>query len=132
MAPVSIVFGVLLILVGVIPYLMHPVSPTALTPAVVGLLLAVLGAVALSPGARKHAMHAAAIVGVQGFLAAVGRLASLFARGSPPTRLGGTSLGLTALLCGLFVVLCVRSFIAARRRREAGAAGMDAASPAGR
>ena len=120
MAPVSIVIGLLLILVGVIPYLIHPVSLTALIPAAVGALLAILGAIALSPAARKHAMHAAAMVGVLGFLAAVGRLVSTLAKGGTPTALAGTSLGLMALLCGLFVLLCVRSFIHARRQRLVG------------
>jgi hypothetical protein len=112
---------VLLILVGVIPYALHPVSMTALIPAFAGLLLAVLGAVALSPGARKHAMHAAVVIGLLGFLAAAGRLISGLASGKTPTALGATSLGLMALLCGLFVVLCVRSFINARRERQAAA-----------
>jgi hypothetical protein len=60
------------------------------------------------------------MVGVLGFLAAVGRLVSTLAKGGTPTPLAGTSLGLMALLCGLFVALCVRSFINARRQRLAG------------
>ena len=122
MAPVTIVFGVLLILVGVVPYLIHPVSKTALIPAAVGVLLAALGGVAMNPGARKHAMHVAVMVGLLGFLAAAGRLVSTIARGGTPSGLAGISLGLMALLCGIFVVLCVRSFIAARRNRLASGA----------
>lgn len=123
MPRVTIVFGVLLILVGVISYLIHPVSVTALIPAFVGVILVGLGAIALSPGARKHAMHVAVIVGLLGFLAAAGRLIASLASGKTPSTLGATSLGLMALLTGIFVVLCVRSFIAARRARQAGAAG---------
>jgi hypothetical protein len=71
-------------------------------------------------------MHVAVIVGLLGFLGAVGRLVGGLAAGRTPTRLAGTSLGLMALLTGIFVVLCVRSFIAARRNRlsatDAGAA----------
>lgn len=121
MPRVTIVFGVLLILLGVIPYLMTS-AKTALIPAYVGALLAVLGGIALSPGARKHAMHVAVIVGLLGFLAAAGRLIASLASGKTPTALGATSLGLMALLTGIFVALCVRSFIAARRARQASAA----------
>ena len=118
MAPVTIVFGVLLILLGLIPYLMTG-AKTALIPAYVGGVLAILGAVALKPGARKHAMHVAVIVGLLGFLAAAGRLIGALASGKTPTTLAATSLGLMALLCLIFVVMCVRSFIAARRTRLA-------------
>jgi hypothetical protein len=122
LARVTIVFGVLLILVGVVSYLIHPFSFTALIPALVGVLLASFGAVALNPGARKHSMHAAVVVGLLGFLAAAGRLIGAVASGKTPSPLAATSLGLMALLCGIFVVLCVRSFIAARRARQAAAA----------
>jgi hypothetical protein len=120
LAPTTIVFGVLLILVGVVAYTLSEVhAQTALIPAYVGIVLALLGAIALSARARKHAMHVAVIVGLLGFLAAAGRLVGGLAAGRTPTRLAGTSLGLMALLTGIFVVLCVRSFIAARRNRLA-------------
>lgn len=118
MAPVTIVFGVLLIGVGLVSYTMSdPRAPTALIPAGVGVVLALLGALALVARARKHAMHVAVIVGLLGFLAAAGRLVGGLAAGRTPTRLAGTSLALMALLTGIFVALCVRSFIAARRSR---------------
>jgi hypothetical protein len=120
LAPLTIVFGALLILLGFVSYTMSGVhAPTALIPAYVGVALALLGAIALSARARKHAMHVAVIVGLLGFLGAVGRLVGGLAPGRTPTRLAGTSLGLMALLTGIFVVLCVRSFIAARRNRLA-------------
>jgi hypothetical protein len=117
-ASTTIVFGTLLILLGVIPYVMAR-QPTALIPAGVGLLLLVCGLIARNDRLRKHAMHAAVVVGLLGFLAAVGRLGMVLARGGRPTALSGTSLGLMALLTGVFVVMCVRSFIAARRARNA-------------
>ena len=125
MAPVTIVFGVLLILLGVVPYLMTG-AKTALIPAYAGAVLAVLGAVALRPGARKHAMHGAVLVGLIGFLASAGRLISALAAGRTPTTLAATSLGFMALLTGLFVVLCIRSFITARRSRVVAANGTTA------
>ena len=48
-------------------------TPTALIPSGVGLVLVVLGAVA-EGRLRKHAMHAAAAVGVLGFLFGAGWL----------------------------------------------------------
>jgi uncharacterized membrane protein len=117
-ASTTILFGILLILLGVVPYLMTR-QRTALIAAGFGLVLLVCGIVARNDRLRKHAMHAAVVFGLLGFLAAVGRLGMVLARGGRPTPLSGTSLGLMAVLTGIFVVLCVRSFIAARRARNA-------------
>jgi hypothetical protein len=125
-ASVTIVFGILLVLLGLIPFAITG-AKTALIPAIVGAALAILGGIALSlqPGARKHVMHVAVIVGLLGFLASAGRLIGALASGKTPTTLAATSLGLMALLTGVYVVLCVRSFIAARRNRLAGAPGFE-------
>ncbi len=125
MGPITIVFGLLLITLGGTGYLSsssaNP-SMTALIPAGVGLLLVLLGALALRDNLRKHAMHTAAMVGTLGFLAAAGRiLQKLFTDG----KLEGSPAiytGLMALVCGLFVGLCVKSFVDARRRRQTSAA----------
>jgi hypothetical protein len=118
----AILFGILLIGVGVAGYLMggdHK-SPTALIPAIEGLLLVICGAIVVAkPAARKHAMHAAAMVGTLGFLAAAGRLVPKLIKGEIPATLPLTCLLLMIALSALFVFLCVRSFIAARRAREA-------------
>ena len=119
MAATTIVIGDVLVLLGVIPYGMSG-AKTALIPAYVGALLVVLGFVARSPAARKHAMHVAVIVGLLGFLAAALRLISSLAKGQTPAPLAAFSLIGMALLTGVFVVLCVGSFINARRQRTAG------------
>ena len=118
MASTTIVFGILLVLLGVVPYLMTR-QMTALIPAFVGVLLLVCGLIARHDRMRKHAMHLAVVVGLVGFLLAAGRLGMVLGTGRRPTPLSGTSLGLMALLTGIFVVMCVRSFIAARRARNA-------------
>ena len=118
MASTTIVIGTLLVLLGVIPYLMRG-APTALIPAAVGLLLLVLGFLARNERMRKHAMHVAVIVGLLGFLAAAGRLIAALAKGVTPAPLAAFSLGAMAVLTAIFVVLCVRSFINARRQRLA-------------
>jgi hypothetical protein len=123
MGPITIVFGLVLVGLGFSGYFSstaeHP-SGTVWIPAYVGAVLVLLGGLALKDHLRKHAMHAAAMVGTLGFLAAAGRLVwKLFTdgkvEGSPAIHLG-----LMALVCGAFVGLCVKSFIDARRRRQAG------------
>ena len=60
-------------------------------------------------------MHAAALVGVLGFLAGAGRfLYKLFTSGDVMNTAGLSTLTM-AVLCGAFVALCVKSFIDARR-----------------
>jgi hypothetical protein len=130
---VSIVIGILLVLLGVWGYwggslgLWEPLglttpehlSMTALIPAFVGLALIVLGMLAFKESMLKHAMHAAALIGLLGLLAAGGRLMMSLVKSGSVAGVGGVSLTLMTLLCALFVALCVNSFIQARRRRAA-------------
>ena len=119
--------GIALILVGAAGYLLSDAaSPvTALIPAAVGVLLIGCGLVArTSASALKHAMHVAAVVGLVGFLAAAGRLAMVLAKQAgdeppPISVLGVSSLAAMAVICAVFVALCVKSFRDARKRREA-------------
>lgn len=98
----------------------EPVSKvmTALIPAVLGVILAVLGFVAKAKeNLRKHVMHAAVLVGLLGFLATVSsalKLGSLIA-GTAERPLAIVSQFVTAVVCLAFVILCVKSFIDARR-----------------
>lgn len=115
----AVVCGLLLIGIGIVGYTIsdadNPV--TALIPAGWGLLLMVPGLVALAKeSTRKHAMHAAATIGLIGFVLAAGRLAMVLVRGGGST-LGQVSLAGMAIICLVFVILCVRSFTAARRSR---------------
>jgi hypothetical protein len=125
MGPTTIVFGVVLIAIGCNGYLNtdpEKASITALIPAFVGGLLVLLGALALKDSLRKHAMHGAAMVGLLGFLAAAGRLTQkLIAEGNLGVSSATIHVGLMALVCAVFVGLCVKSFIDARRRRQASA-----------
>jgi hypothetical protein len=125
---VSVVFGSLLIALGVWSYwgdalgLWGPLgfasperlSATALIPAYVGLTLVVLGLLAFKESLLKHTMHIASMVGLLGLLAAVGRLAAT----GNTKGVGGVSLMTMTLVCGVFVALCVNSFVQARRRRR--------------
>jgi hypothetical protein len=119
----SILFGALLIALGVWGYvqsLADKPSITALIPAFVGALLLVAGLVALKESLLKHAMHLAATVGLLGFLAGVGNIVRILV--TPDKSLTGapgiSTLAMTAL-CAVFVGLCINSFVQARRRRAA-------------
>jgi hypothetical protein len=132
---VAIVFGALLMALGVWGYwggalgLWEPLgltapehlSSTALIPAYLGAALVLLGLLALKESLLKHAMHAAATIGLIGLLAAGGRLAASLIKSGMVQGVGGTSLSLMTLLCAVFVALCVNSFIQVRRRRRAAA-----------
>jgi len=116
MASTTILFGLLLIVLGFGGYFLTGTSSfTALIPAAFGLLLLVLGFIARAESARKHAMHAAAAVALIGFL---GALMSLL-RTPMGLRPGAAVFSQVAmvLLTGVFVALCVKSFIDARRAR---------------
>ena len=114
MPKLTLMVGVLLVVQGVGFYFgTSSKSITALIPAFVGLPMLVLGILALKESARKHAMHLAAALAMLGFLAAVGRMASAGLSLSP----AGASVLILALVTGFFLLLCVKSFIDARRRR---------------
>lgn len=124
MPSTSILCGVLLILVGVIGYLYglsgENASPTALIPALFGLLLVIFGFIGKAKESlRKHIMHAAVLVGLLGFLATASSFLKI------PALLNGTAERPSAvaaqlamaIICLFFVIACVRSFIDARRNR---------------
>jgi O-antigen/teichoic acid export membrane protein len=117
---ITIGTGVLLILVGVVGYFATGrVSWTALIPAIPGLIFVVLGAVARAEKVRRHAMHVAAAVALLGFLGSAGGLLKLphVIMGHPVERSGAVvSRSIMAIVCAVFVALCVRSFLLARRR----------------
>lgn len=121
MSKIAMVFAVLLIALGVGGFaLARPEqrSMTALIPAIAGVLIGLCGVMATKPNLRMHAMHGAALVGVLGFIAPLGRIIPQTIKGSPPEGLALFSQAGMAALCLVFVILCVRSFVAARRTRS--------------
>jgi hypothetical protein len=113
------VLGGLLIVLGIAGFVMTGSEHyTALIPGAFGVAFMVLGAVALNPSARKHAMHIAAALGLLGFGGTVPGIIKLikWGTGTTPDRPAAVvSQSIMAVLMLLFVVLCVRSFINARR-----------------
>jgi hypothetical protein len=120
MATIALWFGLALIALGVVGYIATGMqSPTALIPAVFGVLLAILSMMARNPARRKLAMHIAVVVGILGFFGSVRGLANLGAvlAGEPVARPAAVvTQSIMAVLMLAFIYLCVRSFVMARRR----------------
>lgn len=121
MASFTIRIGAILTVLGVAGYVWTgATSLTALIPSAIGVALVVLGLVAhRQPDLRKHVMHVAVLVAViglagsiSGLLALPGALAA--GEGVRPAMMLRASM---ALLLLVYVVLAVRSFVAARRAR---------------
>jgi len=121
LANITIVFGVVLIVLGVGSYFgTNMVSPTALIPAAFGLLLIVFGVLAKDEKRRKMAMHIAVTVGLLGFLGTITGLLKLFtmlAGGEVARPTAVVAQSIMAILMLVYVGMCVKSFIDARRRR---------------
>ncbi|MDA1203141.1 MAG: hypothetical protein O3A75_02360 [Verrucomicrobia bacterium] len=121
MPRVIFIFAVIFVLLGIGAYLMTGAqSWTALIPSIFGLLLVVAGAVSLK--SLKHGGHIAALVGLLGFLGTAKSLGKLPALLAGETVERAAALGVQAafaLLSLIFVALCVKSFIDARRARTA-------------
>lgn len=117
MPVIAIVCGLLLETVGFAGYgygiINHNASVTALIPAAFGTVFLVLGAVSrVKDELRKHLMHLAAGVALVGFLITAGRLIS---KASELTISAAViSQAAMSIICLVFLILAVRSFIAAR------------------
>ena len=127
MPRIAMLFGILLVILGIVLYsqseLEWPRKATALIPAALGLVLVLLGQIAhgASEKTRMHTMHAAVLVGLIGLIGgAVVWVLDILKLGSetPPSNLAMWGKFAMASLCALFVGLCVKSFIDARRARK--------------
>ena len=122
MPKVTIVAGFILVILGIVGGIISlqsdNFSPTAFIPAALGVVLIICGI--LAPKSKKSriiTMHIAplvALLGIFGSLIPGGGL-DFSAKPTPSTfKL------LTAVTCAVYVILCVRSFIVARKARSAG------------
>jgi hypothetical protein len=120
---VSIIFGAVLVALGVWGFISTGQEhQTALIPAYFGGVLVILGLLATVERLLKHAMHAAAMIGLLGALLAIGWLVVSMVQGKADlSRPAIKATGGMAILCLAFVGLCVNSFIQVRRRRRAAA-----------
>ena len=113
-------FAVIFVLLGIGAYLITGAqSWTALIPAIFGLLLAIAGGVSLKH--LKHGGHFAALVGLLGFLGtakSLGKIPALLS-GEPVERAAAVGVQAAfAVLSLIFIALCVKSFIDARKARS--------------
>jgi uncharacterized membrane protein HdeD (DUF308 family) len=125
MAKVTIVFGVLLIVLGLVGFFgTGSAHPTALIPTWWGLALCVGGFLAISPSERRRKifMHVNVTIGALGCIGAFvealrGYGAARSAGLDPDMKAFAAKLAMAILLL-IYVNLCVRSFIAVRRARQ--------------
>jgi hypothetical protein len=122
MAKVTLVFAALLVVLGLVGYLgTGSLHPTALIPAWIGLALGIFGFLAISPNEsrRKLFMHINVTIGLLGFLGgaveALRGYAHARAEGIAPDPIALASKLTLAVLMLIYVNLCIRSFISARR-----------------
>jgi hypothetical protein len=122
MAKVTLVFAALLVALGLVGYFgTGSLHPTALIPMWIGLLLGIFAVLAMTPseGRRKVFMHINVTIGTLGFLASVVEIVRSYLSGKTLDPAAMTSKFALAGLLLIYVAMCVRSFIAARRAREA-------------
>ena len=125
MAKLAIWFGVALIVLGVVGFVLTGhVHPTALIPAWFGIALGVCGILASTNDARRRMlwMHIAVTIGLVGFVfpgvMAIKEWVS--AHGGPLAHPAAVEeQAVMSVICLIFTALCVCSFIAARRSRTA-------------
>lgn len=121
MAKLTIVYGLIFVLMGLYGYFgISSESITALIPSFFGVPMLVLGWLGLNERYLKHTMHGAAVLTLLGFAGTVGGLIKFF------KMLGGAELerpaavtvqAIMAVLCLVFLILAVKSFIDARRKK---------------
>lgn len=99
-------------------------SITALIPMFFGFPLLICGTLALNEKWLKHAMHGAAMFGLLGALGGLGKgIHGLVTGGNQRAMIFSLLMG---VICAVFVFMCVKSFINARKRREAAEAAATA------
>jgi hypothetical protein len=125
MTKLTIGFGILLILLGIIGFVATgSAHPTALIPAILGLFFILFGVMASSNDSKKRMlwMHISVTVALIAFIGTIpADIQTLqLSRGAyfaHPAAI--EEKGVLSLLCLIYVLFCVRSFIAARRARLA-------------
>lgn len=122
MPKIGINTGIILIALALLGYLGGGMeSLTALIPAIVGAPILLGSLVAKNPDKIKLGMHIAATFGLLGFLAPLGRIIPTAMKGDFELKLSTGCMITMSLVSAIFVVLCIKSFKAARQARLKGA-----------
>lgn len=115
----TVIFGSLLIILGVGGYILSGmVSMTALIPAMFGLIFVVLGRLAAKENLKKHMMHASAALALVLIFPTIGAIPELL---DGETSAAVIIRSITAAAALIFLVLCIKSFIDARKARDTAA-----------
>ncbi len=123
MAKLTIAFGILLIVLALFGFVYTgSAHPTALIPAGFGLAFVLFGVMANTENSKKRMlwMHISVTVALLGFLATIpaGIDTIRLSRGVEfPHPAAVLEKAAMSLFCLLYVLFCIRSFIAARRAR---------------
>ncbi len=125
MPKLSINIGIILIILGMIAYVAtEAVSITALIPAFFGVVFGGLGILAKrNDKTRKHAIHGALLLAILGLGGSFGGLTTIigliFGSESPERMSAALSQSVMAVLCIIFLVAGIKSFVDARKSSEA-------------
>ena len=110
----GIATALILILLGVVGYFAGGrASVTALIPAFFGVPILLSSLFAMKN--LKLGMHLAALFGLLGFLAPLGRIIPKAVKGEFALNLATGSMIAMSVVCLIFLIQCVKSFKAARR-----------------
>lgn len=117
MAKIAIIAGLLLVVLGAYSYFgISSESITALIPAFIGLPAFILGIIGLNEKYLKHALHVCAMLMVIGFVGSIIRATPrLLAGNYTPAVIAQI---IMAVICFVFTLLAVKSFIDVRKARE--------------
>lgn len=124
MAKITIVFGVLLVLLGITGFVATgSAHPTSLIPAGIGLFFVLFGVMANTEDSKRRMlwMHISVTVALLVFLGMIPSAIDTIrlARGAVfPHPIAVEEKGALALLSLIYVLFCVRSFVTARRARR--------------
>lgn len=121
MASTTIALGVALIVLGLAGYfLTGAASVTALIPAAFGIVIALAGLIARDERRRKHAIHAAVLIALLGFLGSIRGLLQIGGvfDGTAARPAAIVSQSIMAVLTLGYMALAIRSFVSARQRKS--------------
>ncbi|HED37053.1 MAG TPA: hypothetical protein ENI76_02230 [Ignavibacteria bacterium] len=119
MAKISILFGIILLLVGIAGYIAtDETGDITLIPAILGLALVLLGIVGLKEKNLKKSMRAASLLALLGFLGAGIRLLSAFTSDIHVNPIELTSQIIITILCAVFIGVAVKSFVKSFRIKQ--------------
>jgi uncharacterized membrane protein len=116
MPKISVISGLLLSVLGIYGYFgMDKVSVTALIPSFIGVPIIILGILSFNEKKIKHSMHAASVLMLLGLIGSLFRLVHKVLLGIIDES--SVLLILMSMICIIFLILAINSFIEARKAR---------------